>query len=500
MRELSQQIDLDEADDVIADLPDVSVASLVRTQRRGPLASRRTLIVAASAVALLAGVLLLLFILPPPGANDASRESVATITGTADAEWGNVDRRQGQRLGITTLRLKAGRAEMRFHSGAQVGLTGPATFGLESDSTASLFEGKLWARLDEPSEPFVVQARGVRVLDRGTEFGVEILSGGETEVHCLDGAIETQARARRPRFYWSFDQPADELIEQSSGQIARVGPGAARVEGLIGSGAMEFDNSSGAYVNVGNGGGTQIGAGRFGVGSGLTIEALTVVRWSGDGASNGKTSDYDEIFRKEDGTRRMLLSFQNDDYNRARNVPPLAGLGPTLSFGLHLEGDGYSELEAMLDGRGGRPSLKSLRDGRPHHIAATYDAWTGAKSLYIDGVLVQQAHFPAGTLIVSGGPTDAIIGNTAGGSEAYTGVIDEVAIYDLALTPQEVAGHLRNVQRGVNYFGAASSNEMRGSDWNVTAKLTAGQAMRFNTSSGLPLDKVPVDYQRFRGP
>lgn len=501
-RQLRAMTDQDELEACLAELPESSFASLLRKDRR-PAFSRRKVAISLTALcaaaALTAAALISMLLLPSPRKETPWRGSIARVTQTSAAQWTDDHNapRRGQQLGPGTLRLRSGQAGVMFRNGAEISLDGPATFGVESESHASLFAGRLRAKLSGRDEQFVLQAQAVRVIDRGTEFGVEVGADGTTEVHCLAGKVETQSRARLPMFYWSFDEAAGPVVDSMSRQEAKMGAGATRVGGIVGPGAVSFDNSSAAYVNVGNGGGTQFGAGEFGVSSGLTIEVLTIVRWSGEGVSNGKSKDYDEIFRKEDGAKRMLLSFQNDGGAYQRNVPAMSEYGPTLSFGLHLAGDGYSELEARLDGRQA-PTLESLRDGRPHHIIATYNSWTGVKAIYIDGAPCGRAQFAEGTLIEAGGPTDAIIGNLAGGGEPYAGVIDEVAIYDFALSGEEVAEHWRNVQSGGNYFGTDAAKAVRRGTWTSTRVLTAGEAMQFDSRSGLPLREVPVNYDRFR--
>ena len=160
--------------------------------------------------------------------------------------------------------------------------------------------------------------------------------------------------------------------------------------------------------------------------------------------------DYDEIFRKEDGNHRMLLSFQNDDDVNNFDVPEVTP-GPCLSFGLHLEQHGYSELDMPLDGRDGRPTMGELTDGRPHHIVAAYDSFTGQKAIYVDGRLRFSHDFPVGNLILNGGPSPAVIGSHRN-SEPFTGTIDEVAFYDFALSPDEISAHHQRAMRGEPYF------------------------------------------------
>ena len=88
--------------------------------------------------------------------------------------------------------------------------------------------------------------------------------------------------------------------------------------------------------------------------TGITVFARFRPTWSGG------SGDYDEIFRKEDGGNRILLSFQNDANNGAATPPVSAG--PVLSFGLNVNG-AYSELDMPLDGVAGRPTLAQLADG-----------------------------------------------------------------------------------------------------------------------------------------
>jgi hypothetical protein len=257
----------------------------------------------------------------------------------------------------------------------------------------------------------------------------------------------------RPRHYWSFDSETDR-VSDLAGEAHGVPSGKTeRVAGLVGQGAYRFTNDDKAMIDVGSGGGKALATGSFAVTEGVTIEALIQPAWG------GAELDYDEIFRKDgkDGKMRMLLCFQNDQEKNAATVMPKVAAGPTLAFGLFLLGEGYHELELLLDGQDARPGLADLTDGEPHHVVATYDAKSGSKRLYIDGRLALEHVYPMGTRIVSGGPGKATIGNSPvhGSEEAFTGVIDEVAFYDFALPALTVQLHHDAAAAASNYFHAA---------------------------------------------
>ena len=323
-----------------------------------------------------------------------------------------------------------------------------------------------------------VERLGV-VVDLGTEFRVTVIDNEHVRVHVLDGAVDVQSRVRLPLYYWNFDRPRGSLDEKDAVDDAAhisLGAAARRVEGLIGSGAIDFDNTPASAVRIDDSAGDHVGEGRMACSVGITIEAVFVSRWT------GKYMDYDEIFRKEDGEYRMLLSFQNDGEDYDYDFPQVEP-GPCLSFGLHLEQHGYSELDMPLDGNDGRPTVGDLTDGKLHHLVATYDSFTGNKAIYIDGRLCFQHQFPRGSLIISGGPEAAEIGNFRQ-REPFDGVIDEVAFYDFALTPAEVAAHFKNVSLGKSYFGDMA-DDLTSVRWRAVTRIQTGNQRVFNRITGL---------------
>jgi hypothetical protein len=244
--------------------------------------------------------------------------------------------------------------------------------------------------------------------------------------------------------YYPFDEAASgtgAAIDGAGGPNGAFIGSATRTAGANGStGAARFNNATGDGVNIGAG---------LSFTTGITIVARIKPTWA------GTSGNYDEIFRKEDGNNRILFSFQND-VNNGGASPPVAA-GPVLSFGLTTAG-GYQELDMPLDGAAGRPTLALLKDGNYHHVAATYDAATGVKALYVDGTLRWSTTHSGN--IASGGGAAAVIGNISpNGNEPFTGDIDDFALFRVALTAAQIANLNSGANTPLDILSGASASQ-----------------------------------------
>ena len=385
----------------------------------------------------------------------------------------------------STVESAAGGMRLTSSDGADVRLEGSSRFGFASGDSGALYSGSVLARVEDPTKTFSVVTSNLRVVDLGTEFRVSQLDADRVAVTVLDGDVEVQSRVRLPVCHWPFDdrgndqRGSDQRVTTDAVQSlpAAFGDALQRCDGIVGQGAVRFDNSTGSFARVQGGTGEKVGLGTLSAAEGITVEALIISHWT------AASMDYDEIYRKEDGNCRVLLSFQNDGDINAGFSEPAVPSGPCLSFGLNLAGRNYRELDMPLDGREGRPTVADLTDGRPHHVVATYDSFTGRKAIFIDGTLRFEHVYPEGTLIVSGGPESAFIGSMSG-RENFHGVIDELALYDFALTADEIAEHHERARRGETYFGPRPTrpNTPR---WQAITRITEGQTRIFNSRTGL---------------
>jgi hypothetical protein len=113
--------------------------------------------------------------------------------------------------------------------------------------------------------------------------------------------------------------------------------------------------------------------------------------------------------------------------------------GTTVQYMLAYEGNG-KYLRFLLDVASGRPQAQStaeLRDGLWHHVVGTWDGTTAR--LYVDGVV--QTNTGPGSGAVQLSNTTTVIGADSIPSSYYSGVVDEVAVYDSDLSPAQILTH-----------------------------------------------------------
>lgn len=478
------------------ELPTHSRATSIPTAtgRRWQWHSSQRLVLAAALVVSAFWAAVALWLYPRWRGNPVQTADVgttATFAAGVNCDWNANSARLSPGDAVTGVHcLKTGIAHFNLSSGVSVLVEGPAEVDFRGDDRLHLKRGKLTAEVPPFARGFTVSTPTAEIIDLGTEFGVSASDAGKTEVQVFKGRVSVQplaigsgqrgepvillagqsncveatdggealvvipvstpeqtfqrklptatpAKRALPEnlvAYWSFDEehgPAWDERGRNHGVVEH----AERVPGLIGNGALKFSNKPGQSVRVPS------RTSDLEFFDGISIEAVVISTWS------GQKMDYDEILRKEDGNR-LLLCFQNDD--QQSTAFPHVGPGPVLAFGIVIEGV-YQELDMPLDGREGRPTLTEMTDGKPHHIVATYSGKNGVKAIYVDGTLRYQTQYPAGSKLASGGTQPTYIG-AVNVNETFTGTIDEVAIYNSALSAEEIEKHWKSVRAKSSYF------------------------------------------------
>jgi hypothetical protein len=128
---------------------------------------------------------------------EAAREETnlgcAILTHVVNAEWlgDDADKRTGDTLGPGTLKLACGFAQIEFFSGATLLLEGDAELEIVSPWEAVCHSGKARVRVPPPAQGFQLHAPGMRLVDLGTEFGVQVNPEDlSSEVHVFEGEVE----------------------------------------------------------------------------------------------------------------------------------------------------------------------------------------------------------------------------------------------------------------------------------------------------------------------
>lgn len=119
----------------------------------------------------------------------------------------------GDRLESRRLQLASGLVELKFAQGATVIVEGPADFEVLGPQHAFLHRGRAVTRMPKGAKGFILDSPRGRLIDQGTEFGVSVGPGGDTEVHVLEGEVEAVPRG----------QPK-QAVQLSVNQAARLTP------------------------------------------------------------------------------------------------------------------------------------------------------------------------------------------------------------------------------------------------------------------------------------
>jgi hypothetical protein len=120
----------------------------------------------------------------------ASQGFVARLTAVNSARWDTAAPRGPNLTAGQELQLTEGLAQIEFASGARVILEGPTTFVVQDENSGRLALGKLVAKVSQSAVGFTVDTPSSRIVDLGTEFGVEAAEDGEGMLDVMQGSVE----------------------------------------------------------------------------------------------------------------------------------------------------------------------------------------------------------------------------------------------------------------------------------------------------------------------
>jgi hypothetical protein len=115
---------------------------------------------------------------------------IATIIKADDVRWApgaGLTPVAGSGVATGRMRLQAGRLTLAFFSGVYVTVEGPADLELLAPDRIFCHYGKIRARVPRGAEGFTVRAAGYEVVDLGTEFGLNLEADGKSRVMVFEG-------------------------------------------------------------------------------------------------------------------------------------------------------------------------------------------------------------------------------------------------------------------------------------------------------------------------
>lgn len=126
----------------------------------------------------------------PPQVVAREPDPIATVVDSLNATWESSSAiANGSSLAEGLYSLRSGVAQVRFESGVTLLLEAPAEIELISRERAKLNAGRVVAKVPDQAIGFTLISAAATFVDLGTEFGVEVLPGGEAIVTVLEGEV-----------------------------------------------------------------------------------------------------------------------------------------------------------------------------------------------------------------------------------------------------------------------------------------------------------------------
>lgn len=407
---------------------------------------------------------------------------VAVLTRSIGAQWDGIFLREGDSMAPGRWQLTAGTAEMEFYSGASVVLEAPAELEIISANGGVLHRGKLSAQVPLHAHGFTITTKDVELVDLGTSFGMDVGEESGTAVYVFEGNVEL--------FEPKSDRRAGEGRELVAGEASLVGPGGRTSE--IQASDANFLRSS--ELNLRSKALQENGYERWRQSSAaLEGDTRLVARYDfepqrdvprklSNGSSRNDAGLDGAIIGAQWSTGRWpgkrSLDFKRPS-DRVRIEVPTVAKSMTLVSSLRVDGfdnvfhslllsegwdrpgalhwqihrDGFVELavwhgETYGTNNSRAPFTMDPSDfGRWTQLAVVYDGETGMVSHFRDGDLLGKVELPAVVPLAIG---KAEIGNWSPPRQDsrqirhFNGRMDELLIFDVALTPAEIGAVYEN--------------------------------------------------------
>ena len=128
-----------------------------------------------------------------PSTTNGTDSPVAVVRDTTDVQWSKKAFSKPTESSIRSgepLKIDSGLVQLELKAGTKLVVEGPAEWSVDGDNSVSLRVGKLLADVPRQAIGFALETPTAKVVDLGTEFGVEVSKSGDTEVQVLAGKVQ----------------------------------------------------------------------------------------------------------------------------------------------------------------------------------------------------------------------------------------------------------------------------------------------------------------------
>lgn len=148
---------------------------------------------------------------------------VATLHDSINASWADTHRsmRNGTRLETSAelLLLRGGLATLVFDNDARIVIEGPAEFQILTSDQVKLNYGRVYAIIPPQAYGFQVTTPDAKIIDLGTEFGIQQDMFGNTELHVISGKTSLISRIHGNQINAYVEAGGAKRLDVGAGQL-----------------------------------------------------------------------------------------------------------------------------------------------------------------------------------------------------------------------------------------------------------------------------------------
>jgi ferric-dicitrate binding protein FerR (iron transport regulator) len=358
--------------------------------------------------------------------------------------------------------LEKGIAKIVFDNGSSVTLTGPADVAFVDISSLKVFRGKLTGEAPGEGIRLKVTTPDLEVIDLGTRFGLEIDAAGATEVHVLEGTVQiTRKKGKKKGLKQIFQEGFATVLapgENQSLQSTTIDPGrfsAAPPNTPSEPTAWLHYSFDGSGLDWLEDRGSNLPNGPFPLSPEFPPGNVTQM--------NGRFGQAAAIQRFQEREDTLQSNFNGIGGNRPRTVAlwvkvseqdrtlALAGWGrrrtdATWQLALHRHAASNELVLRTAFFNGYVLGSTNIADGTWHHLVSVYlggDHGSMPQRIrhYVDGRLeeISSTDWKKSKKVeAEGSPNFGFFLGYQLSKTSFTGLMDEVFVFDRALGPDEI--------------------------------------------------------------